>query len=221
MSCLTDVLVSAGGYNDSTKVTSLLEAFKTLNLELTLPSLKTSLLENAALTGAWLIMLGDTIADIRVMVVLPTTGRVNNISHVAVTLANPFSTPLRISRIQSTVSTHGIALGTIDSSTAFTSEPNGTTKSPALDLNMNFDPNALFTVTRVLAQQAGLEIAPLDGIVQIGGYHYLSTADSPQPQRRNLFTYVSLDVLCHDDTHFEQRFRPADICSGSFQAASL
>lgn len=57
---------------------------------------------------------------------------------------------------------------------------------------MNFDPDALFTVTRALAVQAGLDVAPLDSIVQLGGYHYLSTsAASPVTKRQaNLFKLV-------------------------------
>ena len=40
---------------------------------------------------------------------------------------------------------------------------------------MNLDPQTLFTVTRSLAVKAGLPTEQLDGIVALGGYHYLST----------------------------------------------
>lgn len=40
---------------------------------------------------------------------------------------------------------------------------------------MNLDPASLFTVTRALAVEAGEDVAPLDGIVALGGYTYLMT----------------------------------------------
>ena len=50
-----------------------------------------------------------------------------------------------------------------------------TTTSPNLNLDLNLDPQTLFTVTRSLAVKAGLPTEQLDGIVTLGGYHYLST----------------------------------------------
>ena len=123
---------------------------------------------------------------------LQTTGRENNISHVTVNLDNPFSAGLKITNIESTVSAFGIPLGTIDSSTNFESQPKSKTTSPDLDLNMNFDPNALFTVTRALAVEAGLDTTQLDGIVELGGYSYLKTTGNPpessNSRRANIYT---------------------------------
>ncbi|KAF7969115.1 hypothetical protein HWV62_28276 [Athelia sp. TMB] len=48
-----------------------------------------------------------------------------------------------------------------------------TTTSPALDLDMNFDPSSLFMLARVLAVQAGESTEQIDGIVQLGGYKYV------------------------------------------------
>jgi hypothetical protein len=47
----TDSLVTIAGYNESTKIAPLLQAFETINLNVTLPGLKTDLLSSAALTG--------------------------------------------------------------------------------------------------------------------------------------------------------------------------
>lgn len=105
--------------------------------------------------------------------VLSTTGRQDNMTHVTVNVANPFTAPLDITNIKSTVKSFGLTLGTIDTSTNFSSTPKSTTQSPVLGLNLNFDPATLFTLTRALAVEAGLDVAPLDGIVQIGGIHYL------------------------------------------------
>jgi hypothetical protein len=90
-------------------------------------------------------------------------------------------------------------LGTINTTTDFVSAPKLTTQSPTLDLNMNFDPSALFTVTRALAVEAGLDVAPLDGIVQLGGIKYLSTTNTPPSvqRRANIFTYVGSPAFEH------------------------
>ncbi|KAJ3838704.1 hypothetical protein F5878DRAFT_725102 [Lentinula raphanica] len=152
-----DVQLAIIGFESSTAVVSLTQAFETLDIELTLPALTTDLLNTASLK------------------VLSTTGVTNNISDVTVSLANPFTADLDVTGIQSTVSTFGIKLGTIQTSTNFTSAGKSNTTSPTLPLNMNFDPNALFTVTRALAVEAGEDVAPLDGIVSLGGYEYLMT----------------------------------------------
>jgi hypothetical protein len=47
----TDSLVTIAGYNESTKIAPLLQAFETINLNVTLPGLKTDLLSSAALTS--------------------------------------------------------------------------------------------------------------------------------------------------------------------------
>jgi len=174
-----DAQLSIAGFDGSTNVTSLAEAFKTLNINVTLPGLKTNLLESAALG------------------VLSTTGRANNISHVTVSMVNPFSAPLQITKITSTVKSFGISLGTIETNTDFRAAPKSTTKSPTLDLNMNFDPAALFTVTRALAVEAGLNVDALDGIVQLGGIKYLSiTGNPPTLERRaNVFTGFNLPTF--------------------------
>lgn len=81
-------------------------------------------------------------------------------------------------------------LGTINQDVKFTSAPKSTTDSPVLNLDMNFDPSSLFTLTRALAVEAGLNVSPLDSIVSLGGFHYLSTtSEVSQSSKRqaNLF----------------------------------
>lgn len=129
--------------------------------------------------------------------VLPSTGIQNNISHVTVSLANPFSAPLRITKVSSTVTSFGISLGSINQDIDFSSAPKSTSQSPQLDLDMNFDPAALFTVTRALAVEAGMNVAPLDEIVQLGGIQYLPIANSSSPSKRqtNIFASVSTFIF--------------------------
>jgi hypothetical protein len=85
-----------------------------------------------------------------------------------------------------------ITLGTIESSDSFQAKAKSKTDSPELDLNMNFDPEALFTVTRALAVEAGLDPAPLDGIVSLGGYNYLNTEGGDSQSKRELKRQASL-----------------------------
>lgn len=89
------------------------------------------------------------------------------------TLNNPFSADLHITHVKSTVSSFGIPLGTIDAATDFHVPGKSSTNSPVLNFEMNLDPPALFTLTRELAVETGLDVAPLDAIVNLGGYQYL------------------------------------------------
>jgi hypothetical protein len=115
---------------------------------------------------------------------------------------NPFTSALDITHVTSSVTSHGIHLGTIDTATNFSAAGKTGTTSPNLGLDLNFDPAALFTLTRVLAVDAGEDTAQLDGIVKLGGYSYISatTADAPPKKRKvtprektrrdNIYAYV-------------------------------
>ena len=133
-------------------------------------------------------------SDSGTRLVLPTTGHDNNITHISVALVNPFTAGLLITSIRSTVSTHGILLGTIGASTNFKLTGKSTVISPNLDLELNMDPAALFTVTRLCAVGAGLSTEQLDGIVQLGGYQYLQAtggnSSGATKKRDNIYTYV-------------------------------
>ncbi|RDX40651.1 hypothetical protein OH76DRAFT_1365915 [Lentinus brumalis] len=176
----TDVEVVIAGYSKSTEVSSLLSAFESLNITATLPALKSQLLNSASLK------------------VLPTTGHTNDTAHAVVSLANPFTADLVITKVQSNVTFHELTLGTIDMPVTFASKGNASTDSPALDLQMNMDPEALFTVTRILAGDAGLETDQLDAIVALGGYTYLNGVGGSKSKREvvekrdNMFTGFDL-----------------------------
>ena len=91
---------------------------------------------------------------------------------------NPFTADLAITYVKSNVSFHGVPLGMIDTPIAFSSKGNSTTKSPALGLDLNLDPEALFTVMRICAVDAGLDTQQIDAIVQLGGYQYLDNSET-------------------------------------------
>ncbi|KAH9907677.1 uncharacterized protein BXZ73DRAFT_102073 [Epithele typhae] len=86
-----------------------------------------------------------------------------------VSLANPFTAALEITHISSNVTFRGISLGTIDDAVAFSSAGKSTTTWPALDLNLDMDPQSLLTVTKLLAEQAGEDTVPLDQIIALCG----------------------------------------------------
>ncbi|KAG7446409.1 uncharacterized protein BT62DRAFT_931852 [Guyanagaster necrorhizus] len=172
-----DVQLSIVGYDGSTEIASLSDAFRTLDIGVVLPGLNTTLLNQAALE------------------VLSTTGRENNISHVSVIIQNPFTAALGITNIRSTVSSAGLTLGMIESSSAFTIDGKSTATSPELDLNMNMSPSVLFSLTRKLAVVAGLDTAQLDGIVSIGGISYVDGVDASSLRgdtQRNIYTGFNL-----------------------------
>ena len=84
--------------------------------------------------------------------------------------------------------------------TDFSAAHNATTTSQELHLNLNMDPATLFTLTRALAVEAGLETVQLDGIVALGGYKYLfttdnsssSSSDGSKDKRDNIYTGFEL-----------------------------
>ncbi|KAG8833980.1 hypothetical protein FRC17_009762 [Serendipita sp. 399] len=149
-----DSVLTIRGYDGSTRVESLLPAFKSMNVEATLPGLQGKLLDTAKLT------------------VLPTTGHGNNIAHTQVTLNNPFTSGFTITSVESKVQYRGIQMGTIRQDTTFAAAGKQATTSPNLDLDLNLDPATMFTVLRLLAGEAGLPTEQLDGIVALGGYQY-------------------------------------------------
>lgn len=112
----TDVPLTISGFNGSTAVESLTQAFMAIHLNTTLPGLGTKLLEYGNLT------------------VLPTTGRTNNIANAQVMLANPFTSDLNVQGIQSNVTAYGLYVGSIVTGIDFASAGKAATESPALPL---------------------------------------------------------------------------------------
>ncbi|KAF8509146.1 hypothetical protein JB92DRAFT_3120149 [Gautieria morchelliformis] len=99
-------------------------------------------------------------------------------AHVNVNLTNPFRAGLTITSINSTVTSHGLSLGTIQTSTNFPASGKSTTTSPMLDLNMNLDPPTIFTLLRRLNVQAGQRMDQIDVIISLAGIQYISSSDA-------------------------------------------
>ncbi|GAA5969858.1 hypothetical protein JCM21900_004182 [Sporobolomyces salmonicolor] len=152
----TDLQIS--GFNGSTAVESLTQAFMAIHLNATLPGLSTKLLTYANLT------------------VLTSTGVSDDFTNATVNLANPFTTQLDITNIQSNITSYGLFVGSIVTETDFIAGGQGRTDSPVLPFNLNLYPPDIFSLLRALAVDAGLSTAQLDGIVALGGYTYVPTA---------------------------------------------
>ncbi|KIJ38952.1 hypothetical protein M422DRAFT_258368 [Sphaerobolus stellatus SS14] len=185
-----DVPITIAGFDGSTQVASLLDAFKTLNIDATLPALNSSLLETASLQ------------------ILSTTGVTNHIAHVTVALANPFTGGLTITGINSTVTSHGLTLGTINTDTNFAAEGKKTTASPTLDFDMNLDPPVIFTLLRRLAVQAGQDTTQIDAIVALGDITYVASTDADNDhintKRADASTFANFDLPTFVDKAFTQ-----------------
>lgn len=167
-----DTALTIKGYDGSSTIESLLPAFKTMNIDVSLPGLDSKLLNSAKL------------------IVLPTTGRVNNIAHTTVNLNDPFTSGFSIMSVKSNVQAHGISLGSIQQDTNFAVSGHSSADSPNLDFNLNLDPPSMFTLVRLLAVEAGLGTEQLDGIVELGGYHYIQPVTARDIVPRNIYTYA-------------------------------
>lgn len=84
--------------------------------------------------NATLVGLSKKLLNYANVTVLPTTGVTNDLATSVVSIQNPFSAPLRITNIQSNVTSNGFFVGTIIVDTDFTSQGHVGTVSPALAL---------------------------------------------------------------------------------------
>ncbi|SPO24995.1 probable conserved hypothetical Ustilago-specific protein [Ustilago trichophora] len=155
-----DTDLGINGFSGSTAVSSLLPALSQIRLKSTLPGLKSTLVQSANLT------------------VLDTTGITNNIANSTVYLANPFTSPLTITRIRSNVTSHGIFVASIDTPLNFVAQGRAVTQSPPVQLGLNLYPPDIFALVRALAVQSGQNPAYIDGVVQLGGYTLTPTTSA-------------------------------------------
>lgn len=111
-----DTALSISGFNGSTAVDSLTQAFMAIHLNTTLPGLKSKLLNYANLT------------------VLPSTGNENDLADTTVSLANPFTSALTVTNIQANITSYGLYVGNIVTNTEFNAAGRASSDSPTLPL---------------------------------------------------------------------------------------
>lgn len=146
--------VEINGFADSTNIASLAGGLSVLQMTSVLPGLKTALIQGASMS-----VLPDTL----------TTSMVG----VKVSIANPFSAGLSISKVISAATFAGMPVGNIDqdiSSNPFTIGGKATAESPVLSMSMNLEPAAVALLLRTLAVQANMDTRALDGLLGMGGF---------------------------------------------------
>ncbi|MCO5588347.1 hypothetical protein L7F22_042302 [Adiantum nelumboides] len=158
-----DTKLNASGFGASSQIVSLEPVLEGLRLNTTLPALQRTLVQAANLT------------------VLDTTGIENDIANSIVQLANPFTSPLEITRIAANASAKGIFLANINTGLQFNAAGKATSPSPNVPLSLNLYPPDLFSVLREYAIDSGQNPAYVDGIVQLGGF----TLTPPAVQRNS------------------------------------
>jgi hypothetical protein len=146
--------VEITGFAESTNIASLAGGLSVLQMNSVLPGLKTALIQ-----GASMVVLPDTL----------TTSMVG----VKVSIANPFSAGLSISKVISAATFAGMPVGNIDqdiSNNPFIIAGKSTAESPVLSMSMNLEPAAVALLLRTLAVQANLDTRALDGLLGMGGF---------------------------------------------------
>lgn len=170
--------VQIAGTSESTPIASLIGALSQVSLASTLPGLKVALIQGSALT------------------VRPTTLS-DGVVGVKVSIANPFSAGMSITKVASAVTYNGMPVGNIDqdiSSNPIVIPGKATVQSSELDMKMNTEPAAVALLLRSLAVTSQLDTRPLDALLTLGGFNIEGQenigADSSLFNGFNISTFV-------------------------------
>ncbi|KAI9478611.1 MAG: hypothetical protein EXX96DRAFT_637857 [Benjaminiella poitrasii] len=174
----SDNAVTISGHSNSTNIASLSGPLSVVSLGSTLPGLKTALIQGGVLT-----VLSDTI----------NTGIVG----VRVSIANPFSAGLSISKVIAAATFNGMPVGNIDQdmgNNPFIIPGKSTAESQDLNMSMNIEPASVALLLRTLAVQANMNTRALDGLLNLGGFQIAGQeniqADSSLFLDFNISSYV-------------------------------
>ncbi|KAG0182429.1 hypothetical protein DFQ28_010921 [Apophysomyces sp. BC1034] len=170
--------VKIAGYDGSTAIASLANALGAISIGTTLPGLKAPLIQGSALT------------------VNPDTPQTSVVG-VQVSIANPFSAGLSITKVVSSVTFQGMPVGNINqdiSSNPIVIPGHGTAQSSPLQMKMNLQPAVVALLLRQLAVKGNLNTNALDALLGMGGFHIQGQQDvSPTSdvfQGFNISNYV-------------------------------
>lgn len=153
--------VSIAGNSESTAIASLEKAFAAITIDTSLPGLKSQLIQGAKLT------------------VNPDSPK-NGIVGVAVSIANPFSASLSITKVVSSATYQGMPVGNIDqdiSNSPIVIGGHSTVQSNPLNMQMNIEPAAVALLLRQLAVAEGLDTRALDALLGMGGFQIAGQED--------------------------------------------
>ncbi|RIA81465.1 hypothetical protein C1645_881606 [Glomus cerebriforme] len=142
-----EITVNIKGGDDSTNITSLVPAFKAINIQSVIPPTKLPLF------GGTKIQINQQTAT-------------TNISTGIVQLQNPFQAPISIYTMNSSVTFGGNVLGTLEQDIRDNPIfiPGNTVKTLQLPVKMNVDPVTTFSMVRNLALQAHLDVTVFDSL---------------------------------------------------------
>ncbi|KAK4511701.1 uncharacterized protein ATC70_007244 [Mucor velutinosus] len=207
--------VQIGGTNDSTPIASLIGALSQVSLASTLPGLKVALIQGSALT------------------VRPTTLS-DGVVGVKVSIANPFSAGMSITKVVSAVTYNGMPVGNIDqdiSSNPIVIPGKATVQSGELDMKMNTEPAVVALLLRSLAVTSQLDTRPLDALLTLGGFNIEGqenvAADSSLFNGFNISTFVmdamkslKVDLSLASDLAIGQYINTLSFSQGGVQTAT-
>ncbi|KAI8149167.1 hypothetical protein BJV82DRAFT_209323 [Fennellomyces sp. T-0311] len=180
--------VSIAGFDGSTPIASLAGGLGAISISTTLPGLQSKLIQGSKLT-------------------VNEDSPQNGIVSVQVSIANPFTAGLSITKVLSAVTYKGMPIGNIDqdiSGSPFNIGGKSTGESPMLNMQMNIDPAAVALLLRTLAVEASLDTGALDAMLTLGGFSVAGqeqrAADSNLFDGFNISSYVmdAMKVLAAD-----------------------
>ncbi|ORZ09924.1 hypothetical protein BCR42DRAFT_462600 [Absidia repens] len=149
-----DSSTAIGGFKESTAIASLVKALSAVKIDTTLPGLKAPLIQKGALT------------------VLPDSVK-TSVVNVAVTIANPFTAGMAITKVKSAATYKGMPVGNIDQD--ISGDPfvigGHSQGDKSLSMTMNTQPASIALLMRSLAVDAHLDTKALDGLLGMGGFH--------------------------------------------------
>ncbi|KAI8149166.1 hypothetical protein BJV82DRAFT_209280 [Fennellomyces sp. T-0311] len=180
--------VNIAGFDGSTPIASLAGGLAAISIGTSLPGLKEKLIQGAKLT-------------------VNEDSPENGIVSVQVSIGNPFSAGLSISKVVSSATYKGMPVGNIDqdiSGNPFNIAGKSTGESPMLSMQMNIDPAAVALLLRTLALDASLDTRALDAMLTMGGFSVAGqeqvAPDSSLFDGFNISSYVmdAMKVLATD-----------------------
>uniref|UniRef100_A0A1D1Y653 Uncharacterized protein MJ0943 n=1 Tax=Anthurium amnicola TaxID=1678845 RepID=A0A1D1Y653_9ARAE len=165
-------IVNIKGSDQSTNITSLIPAFKSINIPSTLPPLKTPLLLSSK-------------------IVIDDQTTTTNISTGVVQISNPFMAPISIFTMNSSFSFNGVTLGTLeqDRKNDPIFIPGNSIQTIQLPVKMVIDPSLSFSILRTLALQNNMDVTVLDSLIALTNVTVpgANLNASPTPQEINSF----------------------------------
>ncbi|POG68213.1 hypothetical protein GLOIN_2v1639011, partial [Rhizophagus irregularis DAOM 181602=DAOM 197198] len=142
--------VNIKGNEHSTNITSLIPAFKSINIPSSMPPLKTPFIKSSR-------------------IVFDNQTATTNVSTGIVEMTNPFVAPISIYAMNSSFSFNGIELGSLEQNNYNNPIfiPGNTDQTLQFPVKMVLDPVVSFTVLRTLALQNNLDVTVLDSLIAL------------------------------------------------------